>query len=472
MSIRALYLKSGIISGLSKILIAFTAFLVIWVINEIVGKSGYGHFSIVFSLYFIIAMGIGSAFRALMVYHGSREDTHEPGSKSYLIASTLLTAATISGCAIGLTLFLLADFLWPLWGKEDLIFWLQIMAPLIPAQIFNYVLTSWYQAQQKVPTMVLYMETIPALFRLVLLVLAVFLFSTEWIIGIAFIASYALPALYLFMRSPLSISLDFSLFKKSDFSYGFDSALNQFVNKSAEHITIVLLGTMTSAAVVAEFSLAYRFAQFLMLPKLALGQLLMPRLGQLMHKGDKKQIAAEYDLLRLVTTIAVFCGCIAFCLFGSPVLGLIGPYESAYPVLLLLSAAALLRTVYGDSGSYLPMAGYVRWGLVTNVMGLITLLIMLYILVPFYDNIGAALSIIISIFVAMSVKAYGIYTKDRYNTLNFRLYGICLIGIVVMYTIGEQYISIYWGSGVLTALLIIIGILNHRIFLSALRTLS
>src|SRR5690606_28200372 len=98
----------------------------------------------------------------------------------------------------------------------------------------------------------------------------------------------------------------------------------QILNQPFRGLDIVVVGAFASASVVADYAIAVRLAQLLWVPKHAVAQLQVPRMGALLQKGDKNQLMLEYDAMRCLSLLAVFGGCAFLCVFGSPLLGLFG----------------------------------------------------------------------------------------------------------------------------------------------------
>ena len=83
---------------------------------------------------------------------------------------------------------------------------------------------------------------------------------------------------------------------------------------------MMLIGALAPATAAADYAMAFRLAQLLLIPKHAMSQLLIPRLGSLMEKNKTQNIAQrdlwlEYDASRQLSLFLTLIGSIFFVLF-------------------------------------------------------------------------------------------------------------------------------------------------------------
>ena len=73
MTIRQLYLRSGLFSLGGKLITSFAALGVIWLITRIAGKDIFGEIMIAYAFNFVIAAALAAQFQTIILYHVSRD---------------------------------------------------------------------------------------------------------------------------------------------------------------------------------------------------------------------------------------------------------------------------------------------------------------------------------------------------------------------------------------------------------------
>jgi O-antigen/teichoic acid export membrane protein len=362
-----------------------------------------------------------------MMYHTSRDhDAHDDK------IAVCLTLAGIISTLIGWLFFLASSQIADLMNQNLAAPWFRDMAWIIPAFTMNSVLTSWYRAKQNIETMVVFFEIIPMLTRLIgLTVLLLTTFSTGTIAYI-FVASYALPFLILYLKKPMQPSVNIKNLELWDITYGAQSMLAQLVNKSIRNIVIFALGFFVTAGAIADFTLAMRLGQFLQMPKLAIAQLQIPRMGQFLKTKDNISLLQEFDIMRNVSLALTLFGTAAF-IIASPIIFMMFPdYQNAFPVFMILASASIIRAGFGAIGGYLNIAGYAGYGLITNAATLAILMILLITLIPLLGIMGASIALTIAALLSMLSMAIVIKVKEQANTFKAPSILAMLISVITL----------------------------------------
>ena len=417
-ALRNLYFKSTAFAGIAKIFLAVSGVITIWQLNLIMSKDDFGAFMIVFSLYQIIAATLSTLFQSCILYHVPSDESTAKTDVPHPIARAGMGLSCIISAAIGILCFVGAPFLADLFNKPDLSLWFAAMAGFIPAFTINMVLTSWHRALQNIDKLTLYNEILPSILRIAALASLGFITHSSHLftwIGYAFIASYLIPFAALYIQTPLRPSLNWRVFSAWDFKYAAQSGFGQLVNKSTRNLVIVLSGALASTALTADFAIASRFGQLLLIPKNALVQLLTPRIRAHLKQNNRAALIDEYRTNQALMLCATLCGIIAFILFSKPVLAQFGDYgQQTYDILILLSIASLLRAAFGDAGGFIAMAGHAGWALITHTVSFVTLLIGFIYLVPEYQGIGAAYATNIAVLITILSITLIIKKKNTY----------------------------------------------------------
>ncbi|MGH1398678.1 MAG: lipopolysaccharide biosynthesis protein [Alphaproteobacteria bacterium] len=421
MSTLKLYIKAASVSVLSKFFISFGALAVVWQLNVLAGKDGFGLIMLAFALNYLLAMTAASYFQSLILYHVARDadNAHDNERRLGFYFSWLLVLAPLmSVVELALTPHIATAM-----GKPEAAQWFAAMAWIIPAFACNALLSNFYKAQQKIGDFVVFFEVMPMAIRLIGFMIMIVLGLPADLAAAVFIASYALPFIVLWARRPIMPNLDFSYASAWDFSYGTKTMLAQFANKSINNLVVFILGFFVSAGAIADLSVAVRFSQFLQMPKLALVQLHKPRIGQWFAKGDREALLVEYRGVQVISLAGTLVGCIAFLFLAELALSLFGDYESALPLLFMLAAASVVRAAFGAAGEYIGMAGRANQALGVNILILGSVAGVIVALVPAVGIVGAAAALVIGALIGMVVSAGFIWRDDRFSCVNWGLLG-------------------------------------------------
>lgn len=407
------YLKATSVSSLAKIFTAFGALALIWLINDIEGKETFGAIMLAFSLYYVIATAIASTFQSIIIYHTSRD--HDKHNDKTAIC---LTLGAIIGIIAALLLSTIAKHISGAMNQPEALIWFQNMAWLIPTFTLNAILTSHYRAKQHISTMVIFFEIIPMAVRLIILTAILFMnLPTIWIAH-AFTLSYALPFIILYIKKPYQPTVNINALSIWDMRYGAQAMLGQLLNKSIRNIVIFVLGFYVTAGAVADFTLAMRLGQFLQMPKLAIAQLQIPRMGQFLKSKDTDNLLNEFNIMRSVSLALTLFGTAAFIIATPIIFTLFDQYQSAFPIFVMLASASIIRAGFGAIGGYMTIAGYSGYSLISNLIALIILIALLLITIPIMGAMGAAISLTFAALLSMTLMAVIMIKKENSNTFS------------------------------------------------------
>lgn len=442
-------------TAIAKIFTALGALALLWFINELAGKSGLGLLMIVYALNYIFATTISSFFGAITRYHVARDPGHS--SKK---AGVSLTYGIVLGFMVAYAQMIYADELASIFAKSEAAPWISAMALMVPAFVANALLNANERARGNVPRTMIFFEIAPMVLQLI--VMAFLLWgglsldlSIEAKIGASFIASFALPFIALYLIAPITPRIKPTLLSWWDLRHGFGAAIGQFTHKSMHHIVLVMLGLYTSAGVVAEFAVALRFANFLMLPKLAISQLQVPRMGRFLKDKNLDILSREFDLMRMASLAVTILIAAIFMIIAPPILKVFGAYAAAYPVILLLCIAGIIRAGFGTITDYMEIAGYGGSALKIQIVTFIFVIGALIYSTPLHGGIGAASVIIISLVFSLFIMAFTALVKDGLNSFSFASMLTMVVGAGMMMSVVLGALPADQGAiGLLLALLV------------------
>lgn len=394
MSLHRAYLSTSSVALFSKGFNIVCAFGVLWLQNAAMVKEDFGMFMVAFSMTFTISLVISTGFQALILYHIPRK-SDLPAAEIAAIAGQVFWLSTLLACIFALPIYFGASAIADAMGHAPLEAWLRDMAWFIPVNTAALVLPVYSRARQRIKETVFFQE-------IFLNFLRVGFVGGIWIFGLpttlmseAFIWSAGLPVIILFCMAPVWPSFRKALLTRWDLAYGLKGAAFQVLNQPFRGLDIVVVGAFASASVVTDYAMAVRLAQLLWVPKHAVSQLQVPRMGALLEKKDKAQLMLEYDALRCLSLLAVFMGCAFLLFWGGPLLALFGDYQSALPALYVLAAASLVRTGYGAAGDLIAMIGYPKGSAMISVLSMVITMGGTALLVPYFGAVGGAYAILL-----------------------------------------------------------------------------
>jgi O-antigen/teichoic acid export membrane protein len=413
MTIRQLYLRSGLFSLGGKLITSFAALGVIWLITRIAGKDIFGEIMIAYAFNFVIAAALAAQFQTIILYHVSRD--HKKNLHRDRLGAALFYALMI-GFGIVFLEKMYAGQLATFMHKENLAIWFSSLSWMIPAYALNSILATWYRARQDIPTMVMYFEVWPNIFRLLFLCVVLLVMKDPAWIATAYAASYALSFFLLYVRDPVPLNANF-LFSRWDMAYSAQMMAGHMMSKSLSNIVIFFLGIFTPAAIVADYTLAMKFAQFLDLPRLIMNQVQMPRMGAQIKNRQTTAMMAEFEAVRSLTLAGTLLGTALFLLLLPYVFALFGDFSGAYHLFIWLALSSIVFAGFGGAANYLGIAGHSTSAMLVHATAFSALVIALLALVPAYGGTGAAIATIIGTIGLMTATAFAILRKGRLNTM-------------------------------------------------------
>ncbi len=357
MTLQKHYMSTAGLALFSKGFNLLSTFGVLWLQSTMMDKDSFGLFMMAFSLMFTLSMVLSAGFQALILYHVSRTAQDNPDTITAL-SSQIFWLSGILSLVCGGLIYGFSPHIARLMGHTALLPWLQNMALFIPVNTAALVLPSYSRARQRVKETLFFQE-------IFLNGLRVLLVGLLWLLALpplwtahAYILSTLIPVMVLFFRAPLWPNVAYSTLTRWDLTYALKSTAFQVLNQPFRGLDIVLVGFFTTASIAADYAMAVRLSQMLWIPKHAVAQLQVPRMGALLAKHDMAQLTLEYNAMRAVSLVAVLGACAGLLFFGGPLLSLFGDYHSALPALYILAAASVIRTGFGASGDLLGMAGH------------------------------------------------------------------------------------------------------------------
>jgi len=169
---------------------------------------------------------------------------------------------------------------------------------------------------------------------------------------------------------------------------------NDVTNAMLGALGAVVLGVMAAPGEVADFRAVLPLVLTMGYVLSSFGLLLVPLASRMYVRGEGEQLDHLY------WRTAVWTGVLAFPIFlacvvipGSIVVGFFGErYADAAPVLAVLALGQFVNTAAGHNGVLLGVFRRVRFIVLTNVAAVLVGVVLMFVLVPRHDALGAAIA--------------------------------------------------------------------------------
>jgi O-antigen/teichoic acid export membrane protein len=426
----SLYVATASLGSIAKIVRMASVFFGIWLINQIIGKEEFGLAMIAVTFYYFLSAVVTSGFKSLTLYKVARMEKDDPGA--VVFGGSILTL----GFSVALLISLLSAFganiiAVNIFGQPELTFWIFALAFYLPFDLCLQTLCFWHRARQDAHLSIVFLDLVPPLLRISVLAMV-------WLAGwdragvvSAYISEVIVSFMLLYFYKPLPIGFVRSVFTKEDRDYGLKMSLTQLFHQPARSIDILLVGALTSPAITAEYAVASRFLTFLVFGKQLVEPLITPRIGSLLQNKKLEELKNEYEVTRVFSFVSSLAMVLLFVLSGEKLLGLFGDYKQAYPLLLILSAAVLMRTGTGFNGAFLNMAGYAGYTLITIAIAAFIILVPGYVMISCFGAIGAAFAVLFADIVSNSLVTYLVWRLERFRCIR-PMEGIALAAMVIL----------------------------------------
>jgi O-antigen/teichoic acid export membrane protein len=188
-----------------------------------------------------------------------------------------------------------------------------------------------------------------------------------------------------------------------------------FIGTLNTELASVLLGVWGDNESVAYFKVAMQAVTLIALGLTSINAVIMPNVARLYKKGDLKATQAlltkSVRLSSLVSLPIIF----TLIIFGEFAISLLygKDYLEAYPILVILCIGQLVNVLMGSVGLVLGMTGNEKSTLKVQFITLLLNLVLLTVLIPMYDVIGAAISISVSLVVWNVCMAFLVWKKVK-----------------------------------------------------------
>jgi O-antigen/teichoic acid export membrane protein len=392
------------------------SFAGLWLLNQILSKEFYGAYAYTLATLQLVTLLATLGLDRSVLYRLSRAagaDGELVGGAhvAWVLRVVTVTGIVTAGLAAGLALWLAPRSELPALGR-----WFATLAAVVPLLAVGYVFEAWYQARGRVPV-ALVVPRLTELSRAALLLLAFWLVPTPGGVALAAVTATAVPLVAWLVLVPRGALARPARLPAGDTAYGLKLMLSAVADRGVRRLDLLMIGTLSTAAITADYAVAAQLVTLTMLGNELLGPVFTPRMGRYFQSADRQRMAREYEQNRALTLALGLIAAIVFVAAGRPLLAVFGDYEQAWPVLLVLSAAFLVKVGFGATGRYLNMSGRAGWALSSTVALLVAMVAFNLLLIPRFGATGAALGTLLSFAGVNALHAVVIWRQDRFVTL-------------------------------------------------------
>ena len=179
------------------------------------------------------------------------------------------------------------------------------------------------------------------------------------------------------------------------------------------YLAPVLSAIWLSNSDIALLSVANRIGVSISFILILVNYSFIPRLSSLIKSKDNEQLKSLINSLSRLLIIVATLVLISVMVLGRYILDLFGEvYSDAYALLLIISVANFVSVICGPVGNLLIFSGLDREYRKINFLSLMILLLLLFVLTPYFGVYGPAISISFSIIFNNLLSSYILYKKE------------------------------------------------------------
>jgi len=181
--------------------------------------------------------------------------------------------------------------------------------------------------------------------------------------------------------------------KKEWLQLSFPMMLTIFAQRLLRRSDIIMLGFMTSPAIVGAYAIAAQFAEGSTIGQKAIYAIFSPKVATLHDEGKKLELKKFYSKIQWLSVLSTGAICLMIGLLTPFILGFFGSeFEVAYRSILILLMGQFLNICFGPVALLMLMTGREKQAMVATFIAAIANLALNPIAIYFYGMEGAAVT--------------------------------------------------------------------------------
>ncbi|MCX5885188.1 MAG: flippase [Proteobacteria bacterium] len=408
--------KNAGISGLGEILGNIIGYASNVLVTRRIGPSSFGIYVLASTILRVVSIfsvaGLDNGLiRFIALYHGKGDRAR---LKGVILFGTQVVG--LISLIFFLLLFFTSNFISTrIFHNPDLSFALMILLISLP---FTNLMTIWLggiQGFQLIKYRV-YVEKlfqpISRLFFLILFfLLGMKLFGVLLASVLSIIIGFIIAFNYLNNISPFHKNSLTPIYEnKTVVAFSLPLVFVTFFSFLIRWTDILMLGYFKTSLDVGIFGAADRVIPLVSLPLQSLNVIFSPMISELSGERDFSKLEGLFKVETKWAISLSFPIFLALSIFAHPVMNIFGDaFTVGATVLIILSAAQMIRVSVGSTGPMLMMTGHQNISLANTTIFAIANIILNYLLIPRYGIIGAAIASTISLIAINIVEVIQIY---------------------------------------------------------------
>ena len=440
--------KGAIIILIGFILAKLLALVKTIVLARGLGTSGYGVFSMAFTIITILSIVCLFGLSQGIVHFIAKNEKNKKrvGQAIKHVFSSVLAISVV----IAIALFFAKDYLAVFFNMPQLSSVMVLFAASLPFfalfELFIGVFEGFTLMKHRTLLKDILFNVTLILLSLLFLYLGLDLFGASLAFLLSYIIVFAIAFFIIVKRANfLKAEKDHKL-RKQIFNFSWPIMLSSFIYYILTKIDIMFLGHFTDPVTVGKYSVASDVSQMLIVLNAVMLPIFFPVISNLFSKG---KVMEAGNIFRKITKLLVaftLPALVIFIVFSSEILRyLFGKdYSGAGVFLVILSFASFFALASGPIGMFLKSMNKPKWVLFNSLVALALNITLNYILIIKIGAIGVAIATLISIF---SQNYLGIFEVWFFKKI--QPYSLSLIRpVIVSIAIG---VAAYYVKGVIAA---------------------
>ncbi|WP_114765995.1 polysaccharide biosynthesis C-terminal domain-containing protein [Vibrio rhodolitus] len=173
----------------------------------------------------------------------------------------------------------------------------------------------------------------------------------------------------------------------------------------------ILLGALDDYSSVAYFKVALQAVSLISVSLYAVNSVIMPNIARSFTEGNISKTQFYITQSVRISSIVSVPVLILLIFFGNTIIDMVfgEEYIRAYPLIIILSAGQIVNVLMGSAAVVLNMTGHENSALRSLAVSLVVNVIAMFLLIPNYGAMGAAISVSIGLTVWNVLMAISVY---------------------------------------------------------------
>lgn len=384
------YLTGALGVALSRVVSIAAGIISLWLLTQILTTENFAGYSVAMSVVVLCGYTAGLGIeRSMLLRIGGLDVDAEKLAGTRLMLNISAAVAAIAVLVAG------GLYFWSSTGATPRHDFVRMLAPAVPALALSLVLVTWYQANHRVgvsQSMIGLNDGVRSCVFAITMLLG--LGATGVAAGV--IIGAAAPLIFLSVRAcgrtmPEPRTLNFA-----DLVAGLQFLAMRLSKMGLHQFDIIALGALGSATGTAQYVVAARFAILIESGQTMFGATFAPRVRRHLTTGRNDLAEREYHVSRVTGFTAALGACLVLVFIGRPLLQEFGDFGVNFDVFMVLVATNLITVGMGLHSTFLSMTDQLGRSTANRLVCLAIFGLCLWVLVPRYDAMGAAVSFLIA----------------------------------------------------------------------------